>query len=381
MKLTRLAICCVALFNLLIPAHAQTGPAQVEGRVSDGAKPLAGVSVTLTNLATARVFKVRTDTSGKFLLIGMPYGDYQIEIASAAGETLYRQKQSVAPYASGPAVLVIDISQRKSAGTQSASGQAEQNGAAAAGSGQQTNYTKEQIEEIKKQREKALNMNQLIKLANDAMAAKNWQEALGPLGQLIAVDPSNWQYYSSLGDAQLNLGQYPEAIESYQKGMQLLESNTAEDPKNSTSDPAKKRAGEARMLTNEGNALLKLHKNTDALAAYNKAASLDPNPATAYFNICAAQYNTGNTVGALAACDKAIAADPNKADAYFIKGSLLIAGSKTDAGGKLIAPSGTAEALNKYLELQPDGPHANDVREMLQAVGSKIETTYHSKAK
>lgn len=377
---TRLGI-CVALFTLLMSAHAQTSSTQVEGRVSDGAKPLAGVSVTLTNLATARVFKVRTDTSGKFLLIGMPYGDYQIEIVNAAGENLYKQKQPVAPYASGPAVLVIDVSQRKGAGMQSASGQAEQSGAGAAGSGQQSKYTKEQIEEIKRLNEKALNINQLIKQANDAMAAKNWQDALGPLDQLIAVEPSNWQYYSSLGDAQLNLGQYPQAIESYQKGIQVLESNTAEDSKGPAADPAKKRAGEARMLTNEGNALLKLHKNTDALAAYNKAASLDPNPATAYFNICATQYNAGNTEGALEACDKAIAADPNKADAYFIKGSLLIAGGKTDAGGTLIAPPGTAEALNKYLELQPDGPHANDVREMLQAIGSKVETTYHRKAK
>jgi tetratricopeptide (TPR) repeat protein len=108
---------------------------------------------------------------------------------------------------------------------------------------------------------------------------------------------------------------------------------------------------------------------------------MDPNPATAYFNICATQYNSGNTEGALAACDKAIAADPNRADAYFIKGSLLIASSTTDKDGKVKPAPGTAEALNKYLELAPDGSHANDVKQMLAYIGSKVESTYHEKKK
>jgi tetratricopeptide (TPR) repeat protein len=123
------------------------------------------------------------------------------------------------------------------------------------------------------------------------------------------------------------------------------------------------------MLINEGNAYLKLHKNKEAIDAYNKAASMDPNPARAYFNLCATQYNIGNVEGALHACDKAIAADPSKADAYFIKGSLFVADSKTDMNGKITAPPGTVEALSKYLELAPNGAHANDVRQMLGYLG------------
>jgi hypothetical protein len=33
------------------------------------------------------------------------------------------------------------------------------------------------------------------------------------------------------------------------------------------------------------------------------------------------------------------------------------------------------------MELAPDGPHANDVKAMLQAIGAKVETTYHGKKK
>jgi nucleoid-associated protein YgaU len=98
-------------------------------------------------------------------------------------------------------------------------------------------------------------------------------------------------------------------------------------------------------------------------------------------SIRAIQYNAGNVKAADAACDKAIAADPSKADAYFIKGSVLIGMSdgKLDPNGHLIVPPGTKEALNKYLELAPTGPHAGDVKAMLDGIGAKMETSFKDK--
>ena len=226
-----------------------------------------------------------------------------------------------------------------------------------------------------RQNEKNTAMNVLVQQANVAINAKDWQGAISPLQQLIAIDPAQWQSYSGLGDAQMNLGQYGQAIETYEKGIQAAESNTTLDPKIPSTDPAKKKAGIGHMLTSEGNCYLKLKKNKEAIAAYSKAAAMDPNPGLAYFNLCATMYNTGDVEGAISACEKAIAADPNKADAYFIKGSLLIAGSTTDKNGRVQAPPGTVEALKKYLELAPNGPHAKDVKDMLEYVGSKVEAT------
>jgi len=51
-----------------------------------------------------------------------------------------------------------------------------------------------------------------------------------------------------------------------------------------------------------------------------------------------------------------------------------------DKQGKLQAPPGTSEALNKYLEIAPTGPHADDVKQMLAAIGAKVTTTYNEKA-
>jgi tetratricopeptide (TPR) repeat protein len=221
------------------------------------------------------------------------------------------------------------------------------------------------------QNEKVSAMDALIQQANNALNAKNWEGAVAPLQELLALHPTQWQFYSALGQAQLNLQLYDKAVESYEKGIHVAESNTAVDPRNPSADPAKKKAGIGKMLTDQGNAYLKLHKNSEALTAYMKAA-LDPNPAVAYFNLCATAHNTNNMEGAHAACDKAIAADPSKADVYFIKGAALIDGSVTDKDGNLKAPPGTVEALKKYLELAPRGAHVDDVKKMLEAIGTKV---------
>jgi tetratricopeptide (TPR) repeat protein len=110
---------------------------------------------------------------------------------------------------------------------------------------------------------------------------------------------------------------------------------------------------------------LKLRKNDAAIAAYDKAAALDPNPAVAYFNICATLYNMGETAKTVAACDKAITADPKKADAYFIKGSVMVGQGILGKNSKITVPPGTVETLKQYLVLAPDGGHVKDVKAML----------------
>ena len=92
------------------------------------------------------------------------------------------------------------------------------------------------------------------------------------------------------------------------------------------------------------------------------------NPAVSSFNSCAMLYDTGKMDAAIAACDQAIALDPGKADAYFIKASALFGNATIGGDGKYEVPPGTVEALNKYLELAPNGGHAPDVHAMLDAL-------------
>jgi tetratricopeptide (TPR) repeat protein len=202
--------------------------------------------------------------------------------------------------------------------------------------------------------------------------SRNWLDAKTTLQRLIAMRPGRWDYQQALGDADLNLGQYEQALQSYAAALLVVGSDTGIG---SRGDSAGARAALGRMLTSQGDAYLKLKRDTEAIAASTKAAEVSPHPGVAYFNLCATLYNMGNVDGALGACDKAIEADSTKADAYFVKGSVLVGQSVIDAQKRVVAPAGTVEALRKYLELAPDGSHASDVRQMLDYIGATGPTT------
>jgi tetratricopeptide (TPR) repeat protein len=209
---------------------------------------------------------------------------------------------------------------------------------------------------------------------DQVLAAHDWAQAEDLAQQLISLDPAQGKFYLALGDAQLRTKKLEQAIHTYEQGVELV-SKESDTP----ADPARAEARAAvlgKMRFGEGNAYLMLRKDDDAIRCYTKAAAVDPHPAIAYFNLCATLFNAGNdTVDAVRACDKSIAADPTRADTYFIKGSMLFAGSHMDAAGNfLVSPEGVA-ALNKYLELAPNGTHAADVKAMLDMAASN-----HSKS-
>jgi tetratricopeptide (TPR) repeat protein len=199
------------------------------------------------------------------------------------------------------------------------------------------------------------NQNALVAKAQAALDAKQWPDAEAALKQLSSSEP-RWEYFEALGAAQFNQGHYADSLESYQHAIELAGKNASP-------------AAIAQMYTTIGNANLKLKKNDAAIAAYNKAATLSPNPAAAYFNLCATMFNMGQPAAkTVPACDKAIAADPKKADAYFIKGSSLYGEGALDKSNKFVVPPGALEALKQYLVLAPDGPHAQDVKAMFDAL-------------
>lgn len=370
------------------PAWAQF--ARVGGKVTDNDVPQPGVQVIYKSKNNGRTFKFKTNTKGEFTAIGVPLDTYAVSVVDTKGKTVWTQDTVPVGVAGDNDMnsLVIDLTKGATANSASSAGGAVasggtsgtetfrggNNGGVKTGTTSSAKMSKEEYEKLKAEREKALNINAIIKQANDAMAQKNWQAAEAPLQQLTTAEPNNYQFQKGLGDAQYNMGKYDAAVESYKKGVEVAE-NMKPDPKNPASDPIKVKTALSEMLTQEGNAYLKLNKSTDATDAFKKAAAASPSGPAA-FNLCVVNYNSGNAQEGIPACNQAIAADPNNAMPYFLKGSLMMQQSKQGKDGKLEAPDGTAEALNKYLELDPDGPHANDAKQMLQFIGAKIETTY-----
>jgi tetratricopeptide (TPR) repeat protein len=168
-----------------------------------------------------------------------------------------------------------------------------------------------------------------------------------------------------------------EAVADYQKAIEIKQKNMEAAAKKDPED--NKRL--ASYYNNMGEANGKAGKIDDAVKAYNQAAQVNPEGAAGYYyNAGAVLTNAGKGDDAIAAFDKSIAADPNKADAYYQKGVNLI-GKATLQGDKMVAPPGTAEAFQKYLELAPTGPNADVAKQMLASIGAPVETSLGTKKK
>jgi tetratricopeptide (TPR) repeat protein len=165
---------------------------------------------------------------------------------------------------------------------------------------------------------------------------------------------------------------YNDAAASYKKGIDLNAASKKPSPEAAA-------AGYNQL----GQTYAKMGNAKESADAYEMAAKAMPaNASMYYFNEAATLYNAGKLPEAGAAADKAIAADPKKADAYYIKGQALIPQATVDPKTqKIVAPPGCVEAYQMYLELAPDGPHAADVKGILEGIGAQVKSTYKAPKK
>ena len=203
----------------------------------------------------------------------------------------------------------------------------------------------------------------------------NPEAAAGACEKAISADPNRWESYQILGAIQQNTGHNQDAISTYGKGIEV-----AQKAVNSNTDTQRARVALGQMLSAEGNLYVYDKKFEEAIGFFLRAIEFDAYPARDYFNMCAAYYDIQKHEPALEACDKAVESDPKMADPYFVKASVLYSQGKMEHG-KFNAPPAATEALNKYLELDPGGPHAASAREMLDHIGAEVETTYKARKK
>jgi tetratricopeptide (TPR) repeat protein len=252
---------------------------------------------------------------------------------------------------------------------------------------------REALEEYKKKNaevtaanSKIENLNTLLKTARTDTAAGNFDGAVKSMQDATTAKPDEPILWDTLGDAQLGLAnaadkaakanhttdpslndKYQAAITSYQKALTL---NAAS---------AKPNVDLVAAANNQlAQALGKIGKTADASAAYEAAAKADPTKAAMYYyNEAATAFNANDVDSAAVAADKAIAADPTKVDAYYIKGQALIQKATVDEKTqKITAPPECIAAYNKYLELAPTGPHAEEIKGILQGIGATVTEQY-----
>ena len=242
----------------------------------------------------------------------------------------------------------------------------------------------EQAAKIDSEKKTVGTLNEKLNAAKAASDAGDFETAIATLNEANQIDSTRDLIWFKLGDAyrmsapkqtdpEEKKKRYEMAATNYQKAIELRSASDAaqKDPENS--------AKMAAYYNNLAEVYAKAGKVDDSVANYDKSAQLDPTHAGMYlFNEGAVLTNAGKVDDAIVAFDKVIAADPTKAEAYYWKGVNLI-GKATLKGDKMVAPEGTAEAFQKYLELQPDGKLAQPAKDMLASIGATVETGFGKK--
>lgn len=341
---------------------------QLTGTITKNNEPQANLQVLIISRTVGKEYKTKTDKKGQYLCAGLVIDDYRVLVISANGDVLYVNDDYLKVRGANREELDIDLAFPEAGGKRGRAG-TDADTRSLAGS----KMTKEQVKaheaQVKADNEKIAKMNEYIGQYQAAVQAQKWPDAEKALQQMLALipDTTRWEFYKALGDAQVHNNESQEAIQTYDRGIRIAQSivagKAAPDPRNPNPDPAKAKAGIGQMLVAEGNIYVKLEKPEMATPLFQQATQENPNPSLAYYNLCAVEYNANKILDAVNACEKSIAADPTRADAWFFKGAALY-----KAGPSPASKSDTVAALNKYLELDPQGQHVSEAKTMLETV-------------
>jgi tetratricopeptide (TPR) repeat protein len=196
---------------------------------------------------------------------------------------------------------------------------------------------------------------------------QKFTDAENLMKQDTAAKPDASILWARLGQAQLGLKEYDDAIASFKKALDL---ETA----------SKKPTPEVQGLSQSGlgEAYARAGKVQEANDAYDAAAKANPASANLYLkNQAVIFFQMGNATAQVAAAEKAIAVDPNNALLYYLKGQGLVGNATIDPKtNKIVLPPGCAEAYQKYLDLAPTGPYATDAKGILDQAGTKINSSF-----
>jgi len=358
--------------TLLFTASCWAQMTIIEGDVKglDG-KPLKDAVIHIDRKDMKGSYPTKSDKKGHYIYTGIPIGQYTVTLWIDGKEIDHADIQKTST--SESAVINFDMKDL-------AARQAKANAAAAGGGtgltkeeernmtpDQKAKYEKnlkDKAAEISKQKE----LNDAFNAGVAAQEAKNWDVAITSYEKASTLDPKQHVVWGRLADSYAAVAKTKtgpdrdqllgKADGAYVKAIELKP------------DAPEYHINYAIALANE-------KKIPEAQAELTKAIAIDPTQAAkCYFNLGAVLTNTGQSEAALEAFKKAIEADPNYADAYLQFGVAQMSKVTTGPDGKMIAPPGTADAFQKYLQLAPDGRDAQTAKDMLAALGQTVDTSF-----
>lgn len=353
------------------PGRTQTLSATVRGTVFDlEDKPVPDVFITFKNKSNGQTLQTKTGKDGRYLQIGLASGDYTINFKKTELQLNYDEIRTLRVGDE----LTVDVNLKNILAKQGPS-----------------------AEEIKKREEAAQKFHgmkahfDLGRAAVDQGNALRAQVQTTPPDQRAALqekmngfyqtavnefqqaqqaakenEPNLHMVEANLGNAYESVGQYDKAAEAFQKAVDL-------------------RPLEANYYIGLGTNLARIGKLDEANAACDKAGAINPaSSGICLRNLGIVLRNAGKMQEAQMPLQKAIKVDPQNPDGWYLLATAMLGSiDSKQEGDKLIyiIPPGTADMYQKYLDLAPNGPHAQEAKDALtnlaslgQGVDTKVST-------
>jgi tetratricopeptide (TPR) repeat protein len=209
--------------------------------------------------------------------------------------------------------------------------------------------------------------------ANEIKTAK-YTDIESLMSKDSGLKPDEALLWVNLGYGQAGLKKYDDAVTSYKKAVDL--ESVSKKPRPGVLGLAQ--AGLGEIYARQG-------KVQEANAAYDAAAKADPANSLLHLrNEAVIFFQENNASAQVAAADEAIRSDSNQSDPnlailYYIKGQGLVQNATVDPKtNRILLPPDCTAAYQKYLDLAPTGPYAEEVAGILQQAGEKVSSSYHA---
>lgn len=216
---------------------------------------------------------------------------------------------------------------------------------------------------------------------NRHLDRRQWQKAIESYRSALEKDDQRWDIYLNLGIAYSNDGDFENAIDAIEKSMARGGDERPEVyynlgnvyQKRGMYDQAIKAYRtslsyrdrlDVDTLINIGGALTILGDRKAARRAYERAQEKAPRDPRIQHGLAILHYLDGEYQAAVEAYQQLHSMAPEYAPAYYDKARPLLELDRTrDA----------IDALEKYLELAPDGDHAEDARQRIKTYREELE--------
>jgi tetratricopeptide (TPR) repeat protein len=313
---------------LLVVAIAASAFAQplVRGRVTDAAgMPVADAVVTFVAEFVALSRNAKTDGKGEFLMVGLPSGQYKIT-ATKEGVGTHTITAGVTQGQNPPLALTLRP--------------AVPAGATVAPAGEAADT------------KAALALQALAKAGSDHLNAGRFDEAITAYTEVTAKAPTCSDCFLNLGIAHANKKEWAQAEAALKKATELKPDN------------AQAYTQLASVYNQQRKFDLAAEASANAAKSAGAGGAAGGGNAEALYNQGVALFNGGKFPEAKTAFEGATKADPKMALAHYQLGMTAL-----NLGDFNLAVS----SLETYLQLDPNGPRAAEVKASLPALQKMVK--------